>query len=61
MKDKGKFLNKKRWISYCSAHRVYNENCNICNSGTWESVWKLKITDFGYKIKLQIWTWLINK
>ena len=60
MKEKGKFFWKKRWISICSIHLQYNENCNICNTGTWENVWLSSISGFIYDYFPNFWKWYVN-
>ena len=61
MRTRGKYFKKEIWFSYCSRHQEYNEDCNICNIGTWENVIHYKITSLIYKISPSIWRWLVNR
>lgn len=61
MRDRGKYLNKERWVSICSAHREYNKDCKICNTGTWKNILVMNISSFIYKRAPKLWKWCIKK
>jgi len=57
MRTRGKGLKKEIWFSICSRHAIYDENCNMCNTGSWVFIFwqwqihKLKICkNYGNKI-----------
>lgn len=29
-------LKGKQWYSFCSRHQIYDKDCKMCHSGTWE-------------------------
>jgi hypothetical protein len=60
MKYKGKFIFKKQWYSICSMHYEYKEDCNCCNTGTWENIFIHKIGSFIYKKFPKFWIWWMN-
>jgi hypothetical protein len=55
MKTKGKFFWKKRWYSYCSRHHEHDYRCNLCDAGSWEYVWLVKVEQIIYKISPKFW------
>jgi len=61
MDDIGRFWNKKRWYSYCSAHQIYNKDCKICNGGHYVNIWKLKTNGLIHNISPRVWMWFNNK
>lgn len=60
MKTKGRFFWKKGWYSFCSKHYHHDFECKGCNSGTWEYVWIVKISNFIYKVSPGLWIWWNN-
>ena len=50
MKDKGFFIFKKRWYSMCSAHQEYQQDCTLCNVGSWKNILIGKIESIINKI-----------
>ena len=61
MRYKGKGLNKEIWFSICSMHFEHQEDCNMCNAGQWQKVWKYKLSSAFYKLSPKLWRWWINK
>ena len=60
MREKGKFFWKKRWFSICSMHWDHDENCNMCNTGTWSNVWLSKISAWFFEHFPKLWIWYVN-
>lgn len=48
IRSKGHFLNKQHWYSICSRHQEYDEQCKLCNIGSWHNIYLLKICNFIY-------------
>ena len=61
MRSRGKYFKKEVWLSICSRHREYEESCNICNTGKWENVIKLKLSGLFYDISPVMWRYWINR
>jgi len=61
MKTRGKGLKKQIWFSFCSRHQEYEENCDLCNMGTWESAITYKISSLIYKFFPSLWAWWVNR
>lgn len=61
MRDRGKYFNRERWVSICSAHRDYNKDCKTCNVGSWNNVWRMNIASFIYKRSPRLWKWGLKK
>ena len=61
MRTRGKFLKKQIWFSICSMHAAYDENCNMCNHGSWENVIHYKISSVIYKFFPSLWRWWLNR
>lgn len=47
--------NKKQWISLCSKHQEYKMECELCNSGSYVNVWKLRLDNIIYKVLPNLW------
>lgn len=60
MRDKGKYFWKERWFSICSTHQKYNKECNTCNVGTWENVWRTNIEKVIFTISPKLYKWLLK-
>ena len=60
MRDKGIFFWKERWFSLCSYHQKYDKECNTCNIGTWENVWRTNIEKVVFIISPKIYKWLLK-
>ena len=60
MRDKGRFFWKERWFSLCSAHQEYKKECNTCNIGTWENVWKTNIEKVVFIISPKLYKWILK-
>lgn len=60
MREKGKFLWKKRWYSICSAHQDYKEDCPRCNAGTWNNIVMLAISGFFHDHFYNLWFYWMN-
>ncbi len=60
MRDKGKYFCKERWFSICSAHQTYNKECNTCNVGNWENVWRTNIEKVIFIISPKLYKWLLK-
>ena len=61
MKTKGKFFWKQRWFSICSAHRDHKYDCDMCTTGSWHNVWKLKHGSIIYYFSPRLWVWYMNR
>lgn len=61
MRTRGKYLKKEIWFSFCSRHSVYDETCNICNSGNWRNAIKYKVSSFIYDSFPSLWRWWVNR
>lgn len=57
---KGSFLNKQQWISICSAHHDFQEDCAMCNSGDWHNIYWMKINSLIYDMSPNFWRYLNN-
>ena len=60
MKTKGWSPWKLDWYSFCSVHRVHNNDYQMCQSGEWYNRWLYKIGRFVYVVSPQLWIWLVN-
>ena len=60
MRDKGKYFWKEKWFSICSTHQKYNKECNTCNVGTWENVWRTNIEKVIFTISPKLYKWLLK-
>jgi len=61
MRYRGKGLNKEMWFSICSMHLEHKDDCNMCNAGHWQKVWKYKLSRAFYKLSPKLWRCWINK
>ena len=52
MIKRGKFIFKETWYSICSMHQEYNDNCNMCNKGSWYNNILHNITNSNFDISL---------
>jgi len=60
-RTKGSFLWKKYWYSLCSMHIEYKEDCNMCNAGTWYSIWRIWFNEVLWKISPELWRKMVNR
>jgi len=62
MKTKGKWFWKSTWYSICSIHGMGdNENCSMCNTGSWSNNISQKISSYIHDNHYPIWYWWMNK
>ncbi len=61
MRTRRKLLKKEIWFSICSRHAVYDENCKMCNTGSWKNAIKYKISLLIYKLFPSLWRWWANR
>ena len=59
-KERGKFIFKEQWYSLCGIHFIHDDNCTLCNSGSWQNVFIGKISSFFYKTMPKVWIFLVN-
>lgn len=52
---------KQEWYSICSRHLHRDNTCNLCQVGSWENVWKLKLSQTIYKCCPNLWKWWKNR
>lgn len=60
-KTRGTGLKKEIWFSICSRHAIYDENCKMCNTGSWNNAIKHKISSLIYKLFPSLWRWWANR
>lgn len=60
-RTKGYWFWKKEWYSICSRHREYDEGCNLCNAGSWVSVYGNVIEGWFYKMFPELWKRWMNR
>lgn len=48
------------WVSICSKHQSFNEDCNLCQTGSWSNNWKMNISEIVYNLAPNFWRWWIN-
>jgi len=60
MKTKGKFIFKKSWYSYCSAHIEPDESCDRCNVGSWHNNLLHNISSYFHDHHYRLWVWFVN-
>ena len=60
MKQRSRYkgLKKQLWFSLCSQHSVYDENCSMCNHGSWRNAFYHKIENIIYNISSKLWMWI---
>lgn len=51
---------KEDWISLCSAHRRYREDCELCNAGHWSNHWMAAFGHLFWVISPDLWRKLAN-
>ena len=61
MRTRGKGLNKEIWFSICSRHAIYDEKCNMCNTGSWQNAIKYKVSTLTYNLFPSLWRWRVNR
>lgn len=57
---RGKGLKKKTWYSICSIHYIHDNNCNMCNTGSWQNNFMLTISSWFHDHIYWLWLWWIN-
>jgi hypothetical protein len=57
---KGKGFKKKTWYSICSRHGVHDNNCDMCNTGSWQNDCKGAVSGWFYKHFTKLWVWWVN-
>jgi hypothetical protein len=60
MKTRGKGFKKEIWFSICSRHAIHDENCNMCNTGSWNNAIKYKVGSLIYDLFPSLWRWWVN-
>ena len=55
------FVKKEIWFSICSRHAIYDENCNMCNTGSWQNTIKYKVSSLIYDLFPSLWRWWVNR
>lgn len=58
---KGHLFWKEHWYSFCSGHQKYDEDCKICNIGSWCNVWNIKFNAVVFKFFPSLWIWYKNR
>ena len=61
MRTRGKGLKKEIWFSICSRHAIHDENCNMCNTGSWQNAIKYKVSSLRYNLFPSLWRWMVNR
>jgi len=61
LRTRGKWFKKEIWFSFCSMHQQYDDNCQICNKGTWNNVIKYRISSLIYDCFPSLWRWWVNR
>ena len=49
------------WYSLCSAHRDSIITCRMCTAGSWENVWRTKMSQFVFAVAPDLWRWWVNR
>lgn len=60
LKERGKFIFKEEWYSLCSMHNVYDNDCPLCNTGSWRNIYIGKISSFFFKYFPKFWVFWVN-
>lgn len=60
-RTRGNGLKKEEWISFCSRHQKYNEDCDICNTGMWVNIYLNKFDNLMFSRFPKLWQWYVNK
>lgn len=60
MRTRGKGLKKEIWFSICSRHGDHQEDCPLCNSGSWKNIYQLKLEKILYKRSWKLWFYYMN-
>ena len=61
LRTQGRGIFKKEWYSFCSRRGKFDENCHICNVGTWNNVYKRIIGSLIHKHFYKLWFWFVNR
>jgi len=61
MRTRGKGFKKEIYLSICSMHKEFDENCEICKVGWWQNIIKLKLSGLIYDVCPFIWRWWVNR
>lgn len=61
MKTRGEGLHAEVFFSICSKHQMHDENCPLCNKGSWQNIFKYEIGSLFYNIFPNIWRWKTNR
>jgi hypothetical protein len=57
---RGEGLKKETWYSICSRHGVYDKNCELCNTGSWQNDHKLAVEGWFHDHTYWLWVWWVN-
>lgn len=57
---RGKGFKKKTWYSICSIHAIHNNNCNMCNTGSWQNNWINAISGWFHDHVYWLWYFWVN-
>jgi hypothetical protein len=57
---RGEGLKKETWYSICSRHGVYDKNCELCNTGSWQNDHKLAVEGWFYDNAYWLWHFWVN-
>lgn len=56
----GRGLLEQEWYSICSRHQEFDEHCAMCQTGSWEFVWKVRLSGALFRLSPRVWRWLAN-
>ena len=57
---RGEGIKKETWYSICSRHAVHNNNCNMCNTGSWQNNWINAISGWFHDNIYWLWYFWVN-
>ncbi len=56
---KKRFLH--RWFSICSAHHEHNDDCTVCDTGSWVFMPTYWLEHMLWKLSPKLWMWWSNR
>lgn len=59
-KERGRFLFKEQWYSICSMHANHDDDCELCNTGTWKNIYMSVFSSFVFKHFPKFWVFWVN-
>ena len=61
LKSRGRWLFRQEFYSICSMHFESQDDCNMCNAGSWKNVYAVKLSHILYKVSPSLWRLWANR